>query len=63
MNNSLLGKLRHGFVQQSVKNVRVKFKVDWFSHFSTEACQVFTTKKLFRNKIPLTMKTATANSI
>ena len=53
----------HGFVQQSVRNVCVKFKVDLFSRFCTGARHVFTTQKLSPNEIHLTMKTATLNSL
>ena len=53
----------HGFVQQSVRNVYVKFKVDQVNCFRTEARQVLTTQKLFPSKIPLTMKIATSNSL
>ena len=63
MNSLLLKKCRHGFVQQSVRNVCAKFKVDPLSRFRTGARQVFTTQKLFPSEIPLTMKTATSNSL
>ena len=53
----------HGFVQQSVRNVCAKFKVDRLSRFRTGARQVFTTQKPFPSEIPLTMKTATSNSL
>ena len=53
----------HGFVQQSVRNVCAKFKVDRLSRFRTGARQFFTTQKLFPSEIPLTMKTATSNSL
>ena len=43
-------------MQQSVRNVCVKFKVDRLSRFRTGAHQVFTTQKRFLRKIPLTMK-------
>ena len=52
----------HDFVQQSVRNVCAKFKVDRLSCFRTGARQVFTTKKPFPSEIPVTMKTATPNS-
>ena len=42
MNNSLLEKGRHDFVQQSVRNVCTKFKVDRLSRLRTGALQVFT---------------------
>ena len=48
-------------MQQSVRNVCAKFKVDPLSRFRTRARQVFTTQKLFPSEIPLTMKTATSN--
>ena len=51
MNNSLLGKCGHGFMQQSVRNLCVKFKVDRLSCFCTGARQVFTTPKLFSYEI------------
>ena len=63
MNNLLLGNVRHGFVQQSVRNVFAKFKVHPLSRFRIEARQVFTTQKLFPSEIPLTMKIATSNSL
>ena len=63
MNNSLLRKTRYDFVQQSIRNVCAKFKIDPLSRFRTGARQVFTTQKLFPSEIPLTMKTATSNSL
>ena len=63
MNNSLLVKTRAQFVQKSVRNVSAKFKVDPFGRFCTGAREVFTTQKLFPSEIPLTMKTATSNSL
>ena len=63
MNDSLLGKRGHVFVQHSVKNACGKFKVDPLSRFGTGARQVFTIQKLFPREIPLTMKTATSNSL
>ena len=53
----------HGFVQQPARNVCVKFKVDRLSRFRTGAHQVFTTQKPFPREIPLTIKTATSNSL
>ena len=53
----------HGFVQQSVRNVYAKFKVDRLSRFRTAARYVFTTQKRFTSEIALTMKTATSNSL
>ena len=50
-------------MQQSVRNVRAKYKVDRSSCFRTEARQEFTTQKCFPDEIPLTMKTATSNSL
>ena len=47
MNNSLLGKTRHSFVQKAIRNVCAKFKVDPLSRFRTGARQVFTTQKPF----------------
>ena len=53
----------HDFVQQSVRNVCAKFKVDPFSRFRTGARNVLTTQKRFPSEIPLTMRTATSNSL
>ena len=53
----------HGFVQQSVRNVCAKFKVDCLSRFRTGARQVFTTQKTFPSEIPVTMKTTASNSL
>ena len=53
MNNLLLKKYGHGFVQQSVRNVCAKFKVDPLSGFCTGARQMFTTQKLFPREIHL----------
>ena len=53
----------HGFVQQSVRNVCAKFKFDRLSRFRTGARHVLTTQKRFFCEIPLTMKTATSNSL
>ena len=53
----------HGFVQQSVRNVCAKFKVDCLSRFRTGARQVFTTQKTFPSEIPVTMKTTVSNSL
>ena len=50
-------------MQQSVRNMCAKFKVDRLSCFRTGTRQVFTTQKLFPSEILLTMKTATSNSI
>ena len=50
-------------VQQSVRNVCAKFKVDRLSRFRTGARQVFTTQKPCPREIPLTMKTVTSNSL
>ena len=63
MNNLLLGKTRHSYVQQSVRNVCAKFKFDHLTRFCTEAREMFTTEKLFLSEIPLTIKTATSNSL
>ena len=63
MNDALLEKTRARFVQQSVRNVCAKFKVDCLSCFRTGARQLFSTQKLFPSEIPLTMKTATSNSL
>ena len=46
----------YGFVQQSVKNVCAKFKVDRLSRFRTGVCHVLTTQEFFSTKIPLTRK-------
>ena len=50
-------------MQQSVRNVCVKFKVDRVNRFRTGARQVLTTQKLFPSKISLTMKFATTSSL
>ena len=50
-------------MQQSVRNVCAKFKVDSLSHLCAGARQVVTAQKLFPSEIPLTMKTATPNSL
>ena len=63
MNNSLLGKTWARFVQQSLRNVCAKFKVDPLSRFCTGARQVFTAQKLSPSEIPLTKKIATTNSL
>ena len=55
MNDSLL--------EKTCINVCAKFKVDPFSHFRTRARHVLTTQKRFPGEIPLTMKTATSNSL
>ena len=47
-------------MQQSVRNVCAKFKVDRLSRFRAGARQLFTTQKLFPSEIPLTLKTATS---
>ena len=39
------------------------FKVDRLSRFRTGARQVFTTEKPFSSEIPLTIKTATSNTV
>ena len=43
-------------MQQSVRNVYAKCKVDPLSRFRTGARQVFTTQKLAHSEIPLTME-------
>ena len=53
----------HSFVQWFVRNVCAKFKVDSLSRFCTGARHVLTTQKSFPSEIPLTMKTATSNSL
>ena len=63
MNDSLLEKMWGRFVQQSVRNMCAKFKVDRLSCFCTAARHVLTTQKRFPSEIPLIMKTATSNSI
>ena len=50
-------------MQQSVRNVCPKFKVDSFSRFRTGAYQVFNTQKFFPSEISLTMKIANTNSL
>ena len=52
-----------GFVQQSVRNVCVKFKVHRLCRFPAKAWQVFTTQKPFPGEIALPMKTETSNSL
>ena len=49
-------------MQQFVRNVCAKFKVDRLSRFRTGARHVLTTQKRFPSEIPQTMKTATSNS-
>ena len=63
MNDLLLGKTLGWFVQQYVRNVCAKFKVDPLSRFRTRARQVFTTLILFSSEVPLTMETATPNPL
>ena len=46
-------------MQQPLRNVCEKFKVDPWSRFRTAARQVFTIQKLFPSEIPLAMKIAT----
>ena len=46
----------HSFVQQSVRNVCAKFKVDRLSRFRTGVRHVLTTQKRFPSEIPLSMK-------
>ena len=46
----------HGFVQQSVRNVCEKFKIDRLSRFRTGARHVLTTQKCFPGESPLTWK-------
>ena len=53
----------YSFVQQSVRNVCAKLKVDCLSCFCIGARQVFTIQKSFPMEIPITMITATSNSI
>ena len=50
-------------MQQPVRNVGAKFKVDCLSRFRTGARQVFTSQKPYPSEIPLTMKTGTSNSL
>ena len=50
-------------MQQFVRNVCAKFKVDCLSCFRTGARYVLTTQKRFPSEIVLTMKTATSNSL
>ena len=58
-----LKKRKQLFVQHPVINMCAKFKVDRLSRFGTGAHKVFTTQKPFPSEIPLTMKTATSNSL
>ena len=53
---------RHAFVQEPVRTVCTKFKVDRLNRFCTEAHRALTTRKSFMKEIPLTIKTATASS-
>ena len=53
----------HGFVQQSVRNVCSKFKVDPLRCYNTGLRQAFTIQKLLNCEILLTMKTAISNSL
>ena len=53
----------HDFLQQLVRNVWAKFKVDRLSRFGTGARRALTTQKRFPCENPLTMKTATSNSL
>ena len=62
MNDSLLEKLSHVFVQQSVRNVCAKFKVYRLRCFCTGARHVLTTQKRFPGEIPLFMKSVKSNS-
>ena len=50
-------------MQQSVRNVCAKSKVDRLNRFRTGARQVFTIQKPLPSEIPLNMKTATSNSL
>ena len=50
-------------MQQSIRNMCLKFKVDCLRRFRTRARQVLTTQKPFPSEFPLTMKTATSNSL
>ena len=50
MNDSLLEKLSHGFVQQSVRNVCAKFKIYRLRCFCTGVRHVLTTQKRFPGK-------------
>ena len=50
-------------MQQSVKNVCAKFKVDRLSSFRIGARHMLTTQKCFPGKIPLTLKTTTSDSL
>ena len=52
MNDALLEKTRAQFVQQSIRNVCAKFKVDRLSRLHTGARQLFTTQELFPSEIP-----------
>ena len=54
-------KCGQSFVQEFVRNVCAKFKVDHLRHFPTGARHVLTTQQRFPSEIPLTMKTATSN--
>ena len=62
MNYSLLEKIRARFYL-AFRNMSGKFQIDRLSRFSTVARQMFTTKRPFLSETPLTMKTATSNSL
>ena len=50
-------------MQQAVRNVRAKFKVDRLSRFRAGTRYVLTTQKRLPREITLTMKTALSNSL
>ena len=50
-------------MQQCVRNVCAKFKVDSLSLACTGSCQVFTIQKSLLSEIPLSMKTATLDTL
>ena len=53
----------HIFVQHPIRSVCAKIKVNCLSRFRTRAHQVFATQKPCPSETPLTMKTATPNSL
>ena len=50
-------------MQQSVKNMCTKFKVDRLSRFRTGTRKVFAIQKSFPSEIAVHMKAATSNSL
>ena len=63
MNESLLEKTRARFCVVVFGKVCAKFKFDSLNRFCARARQLFTIQKPFPSEIPLTIKTATSNSL